>query len=164
MTAELVAVAEASAGGRLVSVLEGGYQVNGGPLSSLAIATAAHVRTLMDPALVGSSWSAADGPARFEATVAAERAWTEERARRREEAAAVAKAAAEAAAEATAGGEGEAAGSGAAVAYGPAPVEQQENGAPVKRSKRRREEVDYVALQAKMEADEAAGSAGAGAP
>ena len=54
---------------------------------------------------------------------------------------------------------GFAAGRGGPAASG----EQQENGAPVKRSKRRREEVDYVALQAKLEADAAEGGADASA-
>ena len=42
ITRELMAVADASAGGRLVSVLEGGYSLEG-----LASGTAAHVRALM---------------------------------------------------------------------------------------------------------------------
>jgi acetoin utilization deacetylase AcuC-like enzyme len=43
ITRELLAVAEASAQGRVVSILEGGYSLEG-----LASGTAAHVRALMD--------------------------------------------------------------------------------------------------------------------
>ena len=43
ITRELMAVADATAGGRVVSVLEGGYSLEG-----LASGTAAHVRALMD--------------------------------------------------------------------------------------------------------------------
>ena len=40
MTTELVGLAEACCQGRLVSLLEGGYQISGGPVSSLARAAA----------------------------------------------------------------------------------------------------------------------------
>jgi acetoin utilization deacetylase AcuC-like enzyme len=43
ITRELMDIAAASAQGRVVSVLEGGYSLEG-----LASGTAAHVRTLMD--------------------------------------------------------------------------------------------------------------------
>ena len=49
--------------------------MTGGPLSSLALAVASHVRVLLDPSLVGTSWSAADGAARLDASLAAERSW-----------------------------------------------------------------------------------------
>ena len=192
MTSELVAIAETSGAGRVVSVLEGGYQVShphqpsappfpspllpspplppspssltnpshqvtGGPVSSLALAVASHVRVLLDPSLVGTSWSAADGTARLDASLAAERSWAEERARRREAASAAAAAAVAAAATAAAGGstvsEAPAVGGEAAAA------EQQDNGAPVKRSKRARVEVDYAAMAAKEDAEREAGGA-----
>jgi len=127
------------------------------------------VRVLQDPSLVGTTWSAADGAARLDASLAAERSWAEERARRREAAAAAAAAAAAKAAAATAEGGST---DSAAPAVAAAAPEVQENGAPVKRSKRQRVEVDYAAMAAKEDAEreaalkeeaerEAAGAAGA---
>ena len=133
--------------------------MTGGPLSSLALAVASHVRVLMDPSLVGTSWSAADGAARLDALLAAERSWAGERAQRRE-AASVAAAAAAAAATAAAGGStGSEAPAVGGEAAAPEPPEQQDNGAPVKRSKRQRVEVDYAAMAAKEDAERAAGGA-----
>ena len=135
------------------------HQVTGGPLSSLALAVASHVRVLLDPSLVGTSWSAADGAARLDASLAAERSWAEERARRREAASAAAAAAAAAATAAAGGSTGSEA---PAVGGEAAAPEQQDNGAPVKRSKRQRVEVDYAAMAAKEDAErEAGGAAGA---
>jgi acetoin utilization deacetylase AcuC-like enzyme len=48
ITAELVKVANRFCEGRLISVLEGGYNTNLGPLSPLAMSVAAHVRALLN--------------------------------------------------------------------------------------------------------------------
>ena len=130
--------------------------MTGGPVSSLALAVASHVRVLLDPSLVGTSWSAADGTARLDASLAAERSWAEERARRREAASA---AAAAAAAAATAAAGGSTVSEAPAVGGEAAAAEQQDNGAPVKRSKRARVEVDYAAMAAKEDAEREAGGA-----
>ena len=60
MTSELVRIAEDCAAGRVVSVLEGGYQVAGGFVSSLARAVGSHASALNQPALVGASWGKAE--------------------------------------------------------------------------------------------------------
>lgn len=49
LTAELVKIANAHAKGRVVSVLEGGYRIQGGPISAFGRSVAAHVRTLFAP-------------------------------------------------------------------------------------------------------------------
>ena len=67
-----------------------------------------------------------------------------------------AAAAATAAAGGSTGSEAPAVGGEAAA---PEPPEQQDNGAPVKRSKRQRVEVDYAAMAAKEDAERAAGGA-----
>ncbi|EOD18226.1 hypothetical protein EMIHUDRAFT_447983 [Emiliania huxleyi CCMP1516] len=71
MTAELVGLAERCCDGRLVSLLEGGYQTAGGPLASLGRAAAAHVAALMDPTLVGVPWDARACGERLESGIAA---------------------------------------------------------------------------------------------
>ena len=43
LTKRVVALANKCCGGRVVSMLEGGYQVQGGPLSAFAKSVAAHV-------------------------------------------------------------------------------------------------------------------------
>jgi len=48
LTTQLVAVANKCCSGRLVSMLEGGYRVQGGPLSSFARSVAAHVSALAE--------------------------------------------------------------------------------------------------------------------
>jgi acetoin utilization deacetylase AcuC-like enzyme len=58
LTEQLVAVANCSAHGRIVSVLEGGYRVQGGPASAFARSVQAHVRALALPS--AERW---DGPA-----------------------------------------------------------------------------------------------------
>ena len=122
----MVRIAEACCEGRLVSVLEGGYQVAGGFVSSLARAVGSHVAALHQPALVGSSWGAEEANTRLDAALAFEDSWLTNRA------VAQAKAAAGAAAAAP----------------------EQDNGAPARRSKRARGEVDYGALEAKMAEEE----------
>ena len=135
MTGELVRIAEACAAGRLVSVLEGGYQVAGGFVSSLARAVGSHVSALDQPALIGATWAEGEATKRLEAAIAYEDTWLTERA------VAQAKAAA--------------AGSGEAADAAP----EQDNGAPARRSKRARGEVDYGALEAEMQQEEEGGEA-----
>jgi acetoin utilization deacetylase AcuC-like enzyme len=48
LTEELQTIANHCCGGRLVSVLEGGYNTNLGPLSPLAMSVQYHVRALMN--------------------------------------------------------------------------------------------------------------------
>ena len=50
-------VANKCCGGRIVSVLEGGYRTQGGLVSAFSRSVAAHVAALADPH--GQSWSAA---------------------------------------------------------------------------------------------------------
>jgi len=57
------------AAGRLVSVLEGGYQITGGGVSSLAAGVASHVGTLMSPSLVGATWNSQAALDRFEKVI-----------------------------------------------------------------------------------------------
>jgi len=80
MTAELVGLAERCCDGRLVSLLEGGYQTAGGPLASLGRAAAAHVAALMDPTLVGVPWDARACGERLESGIAAAAEWRAARA------------------------------------------------------------------------------------
>ena len=138
MTAELVRIAEACCHGRIVSVLEGGYQVTGGFVSSLARAVGSHVCTLNQPSLVGASWEEAEARKRLEAAIAYEDTWLTNRA------VAQAKAAAATGDEALA-------------------LPEQENGAPARRSRRARASVDYGAVEAELQKEEAAvGGGGTG--
>jgi len=125
MTSELVAIAETLCEGRLVSVLEGGYRVTGGFCASLARAVGAHVSAMQQTSLVGCQWKFADAAARLERVIGEEQAWEETR---------------RASLEADGHTEGT-----------DAPVPLQENGAPARRGKRSRKEVDYEALQAELD-------------
>ena len=58
ITRELVKVSNACCGGRLVSILEGGYRIQGGEVSPFARSVAAHVRALGDPH--GETWEFED--------------------------------------------------------------------------------------------------------
>ena len=49
LTTELVKIANAHAKGRVISVLEGGYRIQGGPVSAFGRSVASHVRTLFAP-------------------------------------------------------------------------------------------------------------------
>ena len=131
MTSELVRIAEACAQGRLVSVLEGGYQVAGGFVSSLARAVGSHVSALTQPSLLGATWRADEATERLEAALKFEDAWQTNR-----------LAMMEAKAKGSAGG-----------SAAPAPPEQ-DNGAPARRSKRPRGTVDYGALEATLQEEE----------
>lgn len=135
MTSELVRIAEACAHGRLVSVLEGGYQVAGGFSSSLARAVGSHVATLDQPSLVGATWEADEASKRLEAAISYEDTWLINRA--------VAQAKV-----------GES--SGAAPA-----APEQDNGAPARRSRRARGTVDYGTLEAEIQREEGGEEGGA---
>ena len=125
---QLVRIAEACANGRLVSVLEGGYQVAGGFVSSLARAVGSHVAALQQPSLVGATWSAQEAHERLEAALAFEDSWLTNRAM--------------AQAKVAAGG------------GGPVAAPEQDNGAPARRSKRARGAVDYGALEAQLQEED----------
>ena len=162
LTQQIVSVANRCCPGRVVSVLEGGYRIQGGPVSAFSRSVAAHVRAL-----------AARGGGVYDGEEAAwergrERAKREKEATAREAAAAAAAAAAEAAADAAAAAEGAGGGEGgepmegvAAAVAAPAAVKDDsddEEGEDGGRSKRRRRGggIDYVALNAKLEAEAAA--------
>ena len=49
LTTELVKIANAHSKGRIISVLEGGYRIQGGPVSAFGRSVAAHVRALFQP-------------------------------------------------------------------------------------------------------------------
>lgn len=49
LTTELVKIANAHSDGRVISVLEGGYRIQGGPISAFGRSVATHVRTLFQP-------------------------------------------------------------------------------------------------------------------
>jgi acetoin utilization deacetylase AcuC-like enzyme/ankyrin repeat protein len=129
MTSELVRIAEDCSQGRVVSVLEGGYQVAGGFVSSLARAVGSHVSALNQPSLVGATWQAGVASGRLEAAIAYEESWLTNRA--------VAQAKATAAT-----------GDATDVSL------EQDNGAPARRSKRSRGSVDYGALEVEMMQEE----------
>ena len=181
MTAQLVAIAESSCEGRLVSTLEGGYRVTGGPLASLGRTAAAHVSTLMQPALVSRPWEQDDALDRLHAMIEQETRWQEARAARRAAARAAAIQAAQAAAAADAAAAAAAAGDSSVGAASDAPAavapvavaadasalveraaaakaaleaESDLGGGGSRRSKRARTEVDYVALEAKMKGED----------
>jgi len=147
LTEQLVAVANRS-GGRVVSVLEGGYRVQGGPASAFARSVQAHVRALALPS--AELW---DGAAE-EAAVRA--AWAER-------AAAQAAAQAEAEAQLAAAQAAYAAAAAAAAAADPggeaappalvhAPPTEEDG----RRAKRARPSVDYAELQRKLDEEERA--------
>ena len=145
-------VANASAEGRVLSVLEGGYKVQGGPVSALGRSVAAHVRALN--AGFTQVW---DTQAEREALLreVAFHAAAEAAARAEKEREAAARAAA-------AGGGAEGAGAlslglGAAAAGAAAAAAAP----PTGERKRRRDPVDYLALDAKLQEEKAAKAAAA---
>jgi len=145
ITDQIVQVANLCCNGRVVSVLEGGYRIQGGIVSAFARSVAAHTRALNQA--TGRCWSAEE--------CARERALEDEE-RRQEEAAAAAREAAQAEARAALA-TAEAADDAYADGGVELPGEEEAAGA---RPKRRRTSVDYVALNKQLE--EAAGE-GAGA-
>ncbi|CAN0282330.1 unnamed protein product, partial [Ectocarpus sp. 12 AP-2014] len=60
VTQQLVQVANRCCEGRLVSVLEGGYRIQGGIVSAFGRSVAGHVRALVDGCESRQEWSAAD--------------------------------------------------------------------------------------------------------
>lgn len=151
LTDQIVQVANRCCNGRVVSVLEGGYNINGGLVSAFARSVEAHVRGLAQPH--SQAWDPEESRREREA----EHRRKEERARRMAEKKAAAQArlarmeaaeAAAAAAGAAAGAAGTAdGGGGEAAAEGGAPAE---GGGRLKR--RRTASVDYQALNAQLEA------------
>jgi hypothetical protein len=162
LTDQIVQVANGCCEGRIVSVLEGGYNLRGrGACSAFARSVAAHVRAMAEPNF--QAWDPAEGAKEREtekrrreerAAKAAARAAAAE-ARRAAAMAAEAAALAAEAAEA-AGGEAAAGGGGGAAAAAPAAGGKRPRrggGAPV----------DYAALNAKLEAEKAAAAGNKGA-
>ena len=52
-------------GGRIVSALEGGYRIQGGPVSAFARSVAAHVRALAAATRHSQAWHPADSRVRL---------------------------------------------------------------------------------------------------
>ncbi|CAM9429001.1 unnamed protein product, partial [Chrysoparadoxa australica] len=90
LTQQLVQVANKCCDGRIVSVLEGGYRIQGGPVSAFGRSVAAHVRALKDGAISRHVWSEEESmwESEFEAEMLAawERKRKMERIKREEEA------------------------------------------------------------------------------
>ena len=144
LTSQLVAIANTHAQGRLISVLEGGYRVHGGPASAFGRSVAAHVRALSTP-----SAERYDGVAERDALHAF---WAR---RAKEQAEAQARAEAELAAlQAEAGMDA----AGAPDAAAAAPADDAGG-----RRKRPRAAVDYAALAEKLKEEESARLAGGAA-
>eukprot|EP00947_MAST-08B_sp_MAST-8B-sp1_P005845 g5845.t1 len=151
LTRELVKVANTCCDGRLVSCLEGGYRIQGRVVSAFGRSVAAHVRALAEPGVVAYDPKDVDYlRAKEREREAARRAKREQQ--RKERAAAAEAAAAEATAAAAAAAAGVVAEGGAAAA---AAAEGSASGEPA--AKRRRGNVDYVALNAKLEAEKGKG-------
>jgi acetoin utilization deacetylase AcuC-like enzyme/ankyrin repeat protein len=155
LTDQIVQVANGCCEGRVVSVLEGGYNLRGrGACSAFARSVAAHVRAMAEPNFQAWDASAAkrerDTERRRREERAAKAAARAAAAAERRAAAMAAEAAAlvaEAAEAAGVGGEG---GEAAAAAA-----------APASGGRRRRAPVDYAALNAQLEAEKKAGGGGA---
>jgi len=142
LTGQLVAIANSHCQGRLVSVLEGGYRVHGGPASAFGRSVAAHVRALCAP-----SQERFDAPAERAALVAF---WDK---RRAEQAQARVQAEQELAALQASMADG---GAGVAPVLSDEPME--EAGA---RRKRQRAAVDYALLAEQLAAEQAQAQAAA---
>ena len=161
LTGQIVGVANACCPGRVVSVLEGGYRIQGGPVSAFSRSVAAHVRALAEKN--GGLWDGEEAAWERER----ERAKREKEAQARAAAAAAAEAAREEAAAAAAREEEAAAEGGAAPMEGVAAAatarnnndsdeEEEEEGGGRSKRRRRGGGIDYVALNAKLEAEAAA--------
>ena len=150
LTEELCKIANTHCQGRVISVLEGGYRIQGGVVSAFGRSVAAHLRVMFRENKEGWSAEACQKELNYELkqrrlhkeAQEAARAAALEAARAREEAAILA--AQQAAME---GGEEAAAAAAAAV---------MNEGAPT--SKRRRKEVDYSALNAQLERENGGGA------
>lgn len=168
LTDQIVQVANRCCDGRVVSVLEGGYRIQGKVVSAFARSVAAHVRALAEAN--GQAWDPRDAKwereheKQLRAEAEAKKAAAAAEAEAARMAAAAALAAEEEAAAAAVGGDevmgvAEQAGGDAAAQVGSAaaaPEEEEDGGKPKKRA---RKSVDYVALNRKLE-EEAAGKGG----
>jgi ribosomal subunit interface protein len=155
ITDQVVQVANKCCKGRIVSVLEGGYRIQGNVVSAFARSVAAHVRALAEPNL--QVWDPADSKFEREREKRL-RAEAEAKAKRRAEEARVQAEAAQAEKDA----ERDAAeGVGDARNEDPAPMDTkpiEEASSPLAdggRGKRRRGAVDYKALEAQLRKEEA---------
>ncbi|KAF6259471.1 Arginase/deacetylase [Scenedesmus sp. NREL 46B-D3] len=173
ITDEIVQVANRCCNGRVVSVLEGGYNINGGIVSAFARSVAAHVRGLAEPH--SQAWDPQEPHIEREterrrqqeraAKAAAKRAAALERQKRaiamaaatavHGDAAAAAAAVAAAKGGAAAGG-GVRGDKGAAAAAAAASEEASAEPAEGRSKRRRAGAVDYAALNAQLEAEAAA--------
>eukprot|EP00878_Enallax_costatus_P016221 GHUV01017014.1.p1 GENE.GHUV01017014.1~~GHUV01017014.1.p1 ORF type:complete len:704 (+),score=270.00 GHUV01017014.1:1195-3306(+) len=164
LTDQIVQVANRCCNGRVVSVLEGGYNINGGFVSAFARSVAAHVRGLAEPH--SQAWDPQEVQIERDiehkrkeeraARIAAKRAAAVARLKAQEQAAAATAAAAggsgltDAAVEV----EGAPAAAGLSVAEGAGDNAATAVPADVGRPKRRRSgHVDYAALNAQLEAE-----------
>ena len=161
LTHQIVTVANRCCPGKIVSVLEGGYRIQGGPVSAFSRSVAAHVKALAERN--GGTWDGREAAWERER----ERFKREKEAQARPEALAAAEAAREAAeleaAEGGGGGEGErvpmrgvAAAAAPAAAAADSDEDEEEGGGRSKRRRRGGAGIDYVALNAKLEAEAAA--------
>lgn len=159
LTTELVKIANAHAHGRVISVLEGGYRIQGGPVSAFGRSVAAHVRALFQPN--AEKYDAESSRAELNAELRVRR---EIRERREAEAEAEHKAfleriaAAEGAREETETETGIAADDDRKRSAPDAETETAppESAEPTPSKRRRGAPVDYAALNAKIEAEAAA--------
>ncbi len=179
LTDQIVQVANRCCQGRVVSVLEGGYKIQGQVVSAFARSVAAHVKAMAEPN--GQEWDPRDAKwereheKQLRAEAEAKRqAAAEAAAAARMAAAAEAAAAAAVAAMETGGGDDVVPGGvdmlggspppiniaspNLDVAAAPADGEEEEDGS---RRKRRRSTVDYVALNKKLEEEQKAAGTGA---
>jgi len=166
LTDQIVQVANGCCAGRVVSVLEGGYNLRGrGASSAFARSVAAHVRAMAEPNF--EAWDA--GEAGRERGLERRR-WEERAAKAEARAAAAARRAAAMAAEAAAraaeaaeagGDQGGGGGDAGAAAAAPAAAAAAAAAAPGKRARRGGgAPPDYAALNAKLEAEKKAAKGG----
>jgi len=166
LTSELMKIANAHAKGRVISVLEGGYRIQGGPVSAFGRSVAAHVRTLFQPN--SEKYDAEKSKAEFNEELRQRREIREKREAEEEaEHRALLERLAEEQRQAmeTDGGDGTADadaepadGTGEKRAAEDAPPTED---APAPSKRRRGAPVDYAALNAKIEAEAAAKRAAA---
>ena len=166
LTSELMKIANAHAKGRVISVLEGGYRIQGGPVSAFGRSVAAHVRTLFQPN--AEKYDAEKSKAEFNEELRQRREIREKREAEEEaEHRALLERLAEEQGQAmdTDGGDG-AAEDAAEPADGTGEKRAAEDApptadAPAPSKRRRGAPVDYAALNAKIEAEAAAKRAAA---
>ena len=157
ITDQVVQVANKCCNGRIVSVLEGGYRIQGNVVSAFARSVAAHVRALAEPNL--QAWDPADS--KFEREREKRLRAEAEAKRRAEDARLEAEAARREAEAATDGIAGIVADGGGEIGDGTAPMDTkplEETASPLAeggRGKRRRGAVDYKALEAQLRKEEA---------